>query len=280
MRSFTVDARSEDEAIQKARMALYRQPEFVKQVTAADDMRVEKIRAVSLADLLDRHDAPATIDYLSLDVEGYEYEILRSFPFGRYRFRCMTIERPAKALRRLLTRAGYIPVSYNGVGGDVYYIHSSLTDSYFAVQDERTTLNYRTSLGLLDYPSVEDQLHHERQARSLLEAASRDLESVIPPGTPLILVDDQQLDATDLAPRRRVYPFLERDGAYDGPPADSATAIEQLERLRHDGARFFVIAWPSFWWVECYPGLMAYLRQRYRCVLENERLIVFDLRAA
>lgn len=134
----------------------------------------------------------------------------------------------------------------------------------------------RTKLDLLDCPSVDDQVRHERQERSLVEAASRDLEGVIPVGAPLILVDDQQVDATDLAQGRRVYPFLERDGFYDGPPADSATAIEHLERLRHDGARFFVIAWPSFWWIETYPGLMAYLRQRYRCVLESARLVVFS----
>ena len=36
--------------------------------------------------------------------------------------------------------------------------------------------------------------------------------------------------------------------------------------------------WPAFWWLEYYTGLHRYLRTWYRCLLENERVVVFDLR--
>ena len=46
----------------------------------------------TLEDVLDFHKAPHIIDYLSLDVEGHEYDILKTFPFDKYSFRCITVE--------------------------------------------------------------------------------------------------------------------------------------------------------------------------------------------
>ena len=52
----------------------------------------------TLASILDYFHAPSTVDYLSLDVEGAEESVLASFPFRRYTFRTMSIERPSEAL--------------------------------------------------------------------------------------------------------------------------------------------------------------------------------------
>ena len=41
---------------------------------------------------------PKLIDYMSLDVEGAEYEILKNFPFDKFKFKSMSIERPNKNL--------------------------------------------------------------------------------------------------------------------------------------------------------------------------------------
>ncbi len=45
-----------------------------------------------LSTLLDEVHAPSVIDYLSLDVEGLEVDILETFPFHRYRFLTITVE--------------------------------------------------------------------------------------------------------------------------------------------------------------------------------------------
>ncbi len=51
-----------------------------------------EVETVSLADLLAAHDAPRRIDFASLDVEGHELTILKSFPFERYSFDFLCVE--------------------------------------------------------------------------------------------------------------------------------------------------------------------------------------------
>lgn len=70
------------------------------------------VETISLNDLLDRHHAPATIDYLSLDTEGSEFDILSSVDFSRRSFSVITYEhtyRPARdKIHALLTGHGYV----------------------------------------------------------------------------------------------------------------------------------------------------------------------------
>ena len=111
-----------------------------------------------------------------------------------------------------------------------------------------------------------------------LSIAKQELALLLGPDDLLILADEGQWGANGQVRGRRCVPFTESDGRYDGPPADDAHAIAELERLRGAGAGFIAFAWPAFWWLEHYSGLDHHLRSHYRLVLQNERLIVFDLR--
>lgn len=91
-------------------------------------------------------------------------------------------------------------------------------------------------------------------------------------GDGVVMVDDNTLGA-----ERWATPFLERDGQWGGRPADDAAAIAELERLRAAGARFLAFAWPAFWWLEHYAGFRRHLRGRYRCAVDHDSLVVFDL---
>jgi hypothetical protein len=105
----------------------------------------------------------------------------------------------------------------------------------------------------------------------------QDIAAVIPPESTFILVDQGKL-GSEIAAGRRSIPFLERDGQYWGSPLDDDMAIQELDRLRKCGASFIVLAWPAFWWFDYYSELHRHLRSEFLCVLENERLVVFDLR--
>ena len=69
------------------------------------------LRSISLEDFLRKYDAPRTIDYLSIDTEGSEYDILRDFPFADWDIRLLSIEHnfmPVRAdIRALMQGHGY-----------------------------------------------------------------------------------------------------------------------------------------------------------------------------
>jgi hypothetical protein len=107
--------------------------------------------------------------------------------------------------------------------------------------------------------------------------AARDLESVIPSEAVLILVDEAKLP-THIFSQWRTIPFTEKEGKYCGPPVDDNSAMQELERLRKAGASFIAFGWPAFWWLDHYTELHRYLRLGFDCVLQNRRVVVFDVR--
>lgn len=71
-----------------------------------------EVSTTLLENILDDCKAPAIIDYLSLDIEGNEYSVLKNFPYDRYKFRVITVEHnmlePNRSnIRRVLERNGY-----------------------------------------------------------------------------------------------------------------------------------------------------------------------------
>lgn len=111
---------------------------------------VQKV-TTTLGAVLDSVGAPSVIDYLSLDVEGHELTILRTFPFSRYRFRCITVEHNAPhvgagmqlEIRALLEANGYRYVKGND---DVQgWGHGPIDDFY--VYDEMSTPTQKMTEG-------------------------------------------------------------------------------------------------------------------------------------
>jgi hypothetical protein len=109
-----------------------------------------------------------------------------------------------------------------------------------------------------------------------LRLATQELEAALPPSTTFILVDEE--GSPTLRTRDPHAPVL-LDGCerYSGPAPNDEAAIRELEQLREAGASFLVVVWPAFWWLNFYSGTHQHLRERFRCLLENERLVVFDL---
>ncbi len=80
-----------------------------------------QLSTTTLAIELDLAGAPKLIDFMSLDIEGAEWLALKNFPFERYKFRCIAVERPSAALDLLLDQKGYRQVAH--LEYDVIYVH-------------------------------------------------------------------------------------------------------------------------------------------------------------
>ena len=71
-----------------------------------------EVETISLNDLLEKYQAPSLIDYLSIDTEGSEYDILKEHDFSRHKFRIITCEHNYTPMRdkiyELLMAKGYV----------------------------------------------------------------------------------------------------------------------------------------------------------------------------
>ena len=81
---------------------------------------------VTLEAILDRFKAPKVIDYLSLDVEGAETQVMSVFPFHKYQITVITVERPKPELHAHLINNGYWFVKIMSFWGEALYVHERL----------------------------------------------------------------------------------------------------------------------------------------------------------
>lgn len=118
----------------------------------------------------------------------------------------------------------------------------------------------------------------DRNRIGQLHQVKKELKTLISADESFILVDQASWIGTEIVEGIHPLPFLERDGQYWGEPADDDTAIRELERMQQAGASHIAFGWHTFWWLEYYSEFHHYLRSRFPCMLENDRLIVFDLK--
>lgn len=74
--------------------------------------KVIKVKTRLLSDILDENNAPNFIEYLSIDLEGIELEIIKTFPFDKYKFGCISLEHnydkeKREEIRNILKSKGY-----------------------------------------------------------------------------------------------------------------------------------------------------------------------------
>lgn len=112
---------------------------------------------------------------------------------------------------------------------------------------------------------------HHQQAEVITEVAALPARS----GS-LILVDDNLWQPGPIAGWKRL-PFLEQNGLFAGFPQNNEHAIQEVERLRSSGSQYIVFWSHSFWWFEAYAGFYEYLNMHYDKVINEDRIVGFDL---
>jgi FkbM family methyltransferase len=84
------------------------------------------VTTITLNDLLETHDAPAVIDYMSVDTEGSEFDILGALNFDRWSFRAISVEHnyaPQRDdIKTLLESEGYTQVMKSISRFDDWYV--------------------------------------------------------------------------------------------------------------------------------------------------------------
>lgn len=96
--------------------------------SGTEAIQVEK-ETVSLHDLLEQHEAPATIEYICLDIEGAERQVLEAYDFdGPHRVLAISIE--GDDCDELMIAAGYRRVRnpFSASDFERYFVHASLAD--------------------------------------------------------------------------------------------------------------------------------------------------------
>jgi FkbM family methyltransferase len=199
------------------------------------------------------------VTFLKIDVEGMEMGVLRSAS------RLLREHRPqilvelitddaVAAASTLLKELGYEPVERLG----------SPPAYHFVVPTRHVLRENRWRGGS----------HHAHH----LHVAQQELASVTPTDATVVVADlDHGGFGPTIAGRTRV-PFLEKEGQYFGPPATDEQAVAELDRARRLGASHLAVLWPAFWFFDAYPTWSQRLRTVHRCLLDNDRLALFDLR--
>ena len=72
--------------------------------------------------LLSESGAPKFINFISLDVEGHELEVLKRFPFDLFQVGAWIVENPMTDVMKLLEGHGYIMRSVRYPGADGYFV--------------------------------------------------------------------------------------------------------------------------------------------------------------
>jgi predicted O-methyltransferase YrrM len=249
-------------------------------------------RESTIRELADQRKAgcPITLQFAPLVLRGYGGKLLPVYRLRRHRF---ASPRPAD-----LVLIDGPPAALGGREGTLYQILDFARSGTLVLLDdanrseERAVLSrWQDNLGDAIEVNLLPEFSHGMAAIIIrerilaselwdhrLRLCEQDLAALIPQEDPFILVD-QNVASDKLRHNARAIPFLERDGRYFGPPADDGTAIREVERLRHSQAAFIAFLWPAFWWLQHYRAFQNHLRASYRCVLENDRMVVFDLRS-
>jgi Methyltransferase domain len=156
------------------------------------------------------------------------------------------------------------------IGADVHRV--AARDS--RLQPSLTAAHQRLTNNRVELETIRRDLMRF-QYELLIPRVRMTVETALPPGAVALVVskgDERLLAFTG----RTGWHFLRNEkGLYAGHhPADSAAAIEALERLRAHGAGYLVFPQVALWWLDHYAGLREHLERHGRVVVRNDRTAV------
>ncbi len=120
------------------------------------------VPVTTLAQICAEHVGDRTIDFLKVDAEGFEHQVLLGADFTRWRPRVLLVENSwSEVWEPMLFQANYLPAAFDGINR-----------FYVRVEDEALLPSFRSTVNVLDnfvpyeYVRLVDQLVQEASIRS------------------------------------------------------------------------------------------------------------------
>ncbi|WP_428939321.1 glycosyltransferase family 2 protein [Fontivita pretiosa] len=141
-------------------------------------------------------------------------------------------------------------------------------------QQCRTASQYLSARGIRHDP--QKWLRHSWFDR--LKHAVEQISAMVPRGSAMILIDQDQWGTPQVLRGIRRIPFVQHNGQYWGMPDSDDAAIAELDRLRAGGADFVVIGWPAMWCLAEYPEFAQHLHRRASVLCRTEDVVIYRLK--
>jgi FkbM family methyltransferase len=96
---------------------------FVENIAQGKNVYIKKkiyeVETISINKLLEKYNCPSKFEYLSIDTEGDEYNIIKNLNFDRYKPRVITIEHNYETIKRKNIYNFLIKKNYKRIHKDI-----------------------------------------------------------------------------------------------------------------------------------------------------------------
>jgi len=99
----------------------------LERLEAADYERESTVRAVTFAHLFRAFAVPRHIDYLSLNADGAEDDLMATFPFETHTVSIVSVQRPSSQLMQLFRAQQYVYLCDCGLAGNMLFVHRNVS---------------------------------------------------------------------------------------------------------------------------------------------------------
>ncbi|NNE96764.1 MAG: FAD-dependent monooxygenase [Acidimicrobiales bacterium] len=108
------------------------------------------------------------------------------------------------------------------------------------------------------------------------ERALQVIEGAIDPDEVFLILDEDELRFDLARTHANARPFTERQGVFNGVPADDDHALAELGEARRAGVRKFVIWESDFWALDYYPRFAEHLAAEGRQIAATPEVLVYE----
>ncbi len=112
-----------------------------------------------------------------------------------------------------------------------------------------------------------------------IHTSLQEILDIVPNGGSFILADGNEWGVPEMFHGRKRLQFIDQHGEYWGPPKNDEHAIAEIKQERFSGTKFIFFTWTTFWYLNYYAGMTGYLKSYSTRVIDNARLIGYNLQA-